>query len=225
MSKTKAYEHFNLGICGPTGAGKSTIARAIATLPRVSLIPEIIPEKLLERFVNEPRKYAYDLQREIVTSRLDMWMKARFSPIIVWDRTAEEDREVFFNLHFRLGFLSATQLEKLRQLSFEVEASAGKPDAMIYVSASVESLKKRLINDGKPNWLLDTLDLQLSMYREYQAHLPCVQLEIDTTVTEPSQLVNLSTWIYDTMMEASRGRLSYNSQFEIGWAKSNSAAG
>src|ERR1700730_5248232 len=122
-----------LSVSGPTGSGKSTFASFIGTREGVSLLPEPQPEELLRLFDQDPRKYCFDLQLKIITSRLAT-VDDRSVHTIVLDRSATEDFEIFAGMYQAAGFLSDEQYQVLCRAAAKVTATVGAPDAYVLLS-------------------------------------------------------------------------------------------
>src|SRR5437762_2413458 len=110
---------FLLAVCGPTGAGKSTLGALIAKRARCQFIAEPIPKETLEAFSKNPVENGFVLQREILGVKISKFRKVSDAKCIVMDRTIAEDRQVFFNLHHSLGFLSGADVQTLLEKSYQ----------------------------------------------------------------------------------------------------------
>jgi deoxyadenosine/deoxycytidine kinase len=183
----------------------------------IGLVQEPTPQESLEAFANSPIQLGWSLQKEILSAKAFAAQQLRSYKIIVFDRTIEEDREVFLNLHHTLGFLTSMQLNNLRRYSIRLESLIGKPNAVIYVTAEPKTLKSRMLQDDRPSWLVEALDLQLELYETFEEHLrgPCLRL--DTTYLSLAHLADIASWINATMMDAYHGLCSNNEQFNIRW--------
>ena len=62
------------------------------------------------------------------------------SPSIVFDRSIDEDIEVFCNMHKRAGLLTPHQFDALAQLGATLQAQIPAPDLIVYVTADYEVL-------------------------------------------------------------------------------------
>lgn len=194
-------DSFLLGVCGPTGAGKSTLGRIIAQEAKCEFLPEPIPHETLEAFKTAPVENGWLLQKEILTRKLDAYRRLHPCKRIVMDRTIAEDRTVFFEMHHTLGFLSLAHLNHLRGLSNQIETEIGLPNAVIFVTAETQVLRKRMLEDCRPQWLIDCLPIQLSLYDAFLRSLQQRHITIDSTQLTLSDLNEISTWICETMKD------------------------
>ncbi len=160
-----------IGINGPCGSGKSTFTKLIANILNVALIEEPIPLDILNAFNNSQIKNSFVLQKAFIQGKVNSIKKYSDCPTIIFDRTIEEDREIFFQLHYSLGFLTVEQLVNLITFSKQAEIKVGKPDISIMLIANLEILNARIVADTKnirPKWLLDSMKEQLSLYDNWR---------------------------------------------------------
>lgn len=208
---------FILGVCGPTGSGKSTLTAIIATAQNVGVVHEPIPQELLDAFAEAPVQFGLALQSEIISARLRARRELRSVATIVLDRTIQEDREVFFNLHYYLGYLTPAELTDLRNQSEEIEVAIGRPHAVVFLTATPKILTDRMSKDNRPTWLIKTLELQLELYEKFEKHLGTPCLKIDTTELESTDLAEVASWIQTTMLEAFNGCYASHERLKIAW--------
>jgi deoxyadenosine/deoxycytidine kinase len=200
QSVSRGSRTIRCGVSGPTGSGKSTFAGMLASWPGVTLIREQVPNLRhlrLEEFPN-----SWELQKQIIESRLFQSIAASASPILVFDRTITEDREVFLELHYRLGFLNDSEFQSLRQFSQNVENKIGNPHVFIVLFADAATLRERMLSDqqhSRPRWLLDSLDLQVELYTQWRNSLKSPHIQIDTSHLALSELSDLAQQIWTTL--------------------------
>jgi deoxyadenosine/deoxycytidine kinase len=188
-----------LGVGGPTGAGKSTLGRIIAGKARGQFLPEPFPKEALEAFRLEPVQNGSRLQRAFIMEKLAKYRAIKNAAYVVMDRTIAEDREVFTQMHYRLGFITAEELPGIQALSHQAESEIGSPNALIYLTAEERILKSRMISDGRPPWLIECLAGQLSLYERFFKSLSVPRLRIDSTHLELCDLEEIAQWIVETL--------------------------
>jgi deoxyadenosine/deoxycytidine kinase len=189
---------FLLGVSGPTGSGKSTLGRIIASKARGQFLAEPFPKEALEAFQKEPAKNGSRLQRAFLMDKLSNYKATEKTACLVMDRTIAEDREVFLEMHYRLGFITDEQLPVIQALSHEVEAEIGLPDALIYLTADEKVLRSRMISDGRPPWLIECLPSQISLYERFFTSISLPRVRIDSTHLELTDLEDIAQWIVET---------------------------
>lgn len=197
----------NLAISGPTGAGKSTLAKIIEKYEKVEVVYENLPMNLFRKFVNNPHAYCYELQKKIINKRINEANRVK-SPIKVFDRTVQEDIFVFSELHKKLGFLNAEQAINLKNIASSFIENTGRITANIFVTASVSKLKERMMAKGTPSFLIDTVNFQLDLYTRWlqKANFPLVK--VDNTENTNDELNKIIAWIYDTLPQIVKGKVS-----------------
>jgi deoxyadenosine/deoxycytidine kinase len=133
-------------------------------------------------------------QRLMSSWRLDQAMLNSGARILLFDRTFEEDRDVFLRLYYRLGCIDAAQLDRLSRFSIEAEASVGAPDGTIILTAAPEVLRQRLeyAQTKRPQWLVKHIGLQHSLYSEWIAEKRDAVLVLDAATVDSMTLCTMA---------------------------------
>lgn len=71
-------------ISGPTGAGKSSLARVLSVALGYGLIQEKLPKELFSAFTSDPVRHCALLQEEIMHSRFQEWRTMSHSSRVVF---------------------------------------------------------------------------------------------------------------------------------------------
>ncbi|HEY4933399.1 MAG TPA: deoxynucleoside kinase [Terriglobales bacterium] len=208
---------FILGLAGPTGSGKSTLARLLATHPNVGLVPEPLPLAGLEQSALSTREFGEILQEQVLSTKLADVLNVKHYKTVVIDRIVQEDREVFLQLHLRLGFLTPPQVEKLSERASEAERLIGMPQAVVLLKADSTVLRERMIRDGRPAWLVESLYIQLDLYSHFERRLDVPHLIVDTTDVTCEKLTSLADWILETVRDAATGHYATIQEFKATW--------
>lgn len=191
-----------IGISGPCGSGKSTFTKLIADILKVNLIEEPIPLDILNDFNNSQTKNSFTLQTAFIQGKIDGIKRHSDYPTIIFDRTIEEDREVFFQLHYSLGFLTSDQLVKLIDFSEQAEKEIGKANKSIILTANLETLNSRIVADTKnkrPDWLLNSMSEQFSLYEKWKNSKSEDTVIIDTSSMTLEDIKKLAIEIAPTL--------------------------
>jgi deoxyadenosine/deoxycytidine kinase len=197
---------WRFAIAGPSGSGKTTLARRLnARYPESRCIhePELPLNILLANQLSS--KIAYDFQAAITGSRKLQALSAA-PELIIFDRTFEEDREIFLNLYRQLGYLNELQADELSRISVSAERDVGSPHAGILLTAKPAVLRRRVLSDPeqRPRWLIKHLDLQYAHYAHWQATVTGRFAIHDTSDVDPSSLVDVVAGYIELMLRSVR---------------------
>jgi deoxyadenosine/deoxycytidine kinase len=167
-------------LSGPTGAGKTSLARSLRA-SGYSIVAEDVPAELFSAFLSEPTVHCEPLQRYIMQARYDGWRNVSGLPRIAFDRSIDEDIEVFCKMHRRAGLLTTEQFDRLAQYGRSLQAQIPEPDLIVSVTADQDVLRGRLQNLAGPALIIDNLKEQISLYTEWLQNRSGEILELDTT--------------------------------------------
>lgn len=133
---------------GPIGAGKTSLARKLATLAEAELILENADENpFLGRFYEDRRRYALPTQLFFLVSRVEQARRLAqgelFTPATVADFMLEKD------LLFARLTLDEAEFRLYRQLYEGLRPQASAPDLVIYLQANIPTLVERVKKRGR----------------------------------------------------------------------------
>jgi deoxyadenosine/deoxycytidine kinase len=140
-----------LVIAGNIGAGKSSLVRLLSE--RLSFRPYYEPvaeNPFLEDFYKDMPRWAFQSQVFFLSYRVQSHRELMDEPhSVVQDRSLYEDAEVFArNLHER-GTMSDRDWATYSGLYRTMAGLLPPPDLVIYIRASVETLKARIAQRGR----------------------------------------------------------------------------
>jgi deoxyadenosine/deoxycytidine kinase len=122
-------------------------------------------------------------------ARLDGWKKVVGAPRVAFDRSIDEDIQVFCKMHRRAGWLSETQLEALGDFGKGLQRPIPKPDLIVFVTASPDVLLRRIRDSNGPPQIAESIEDQLSLYSEWLDSRTEEILEFDTTRLKEQTMV------------------------------------
>lgn len=163
---------------------------------------EAIPFRELDDFNKLEPKNSFVLQSAFITGKLDAIKKYPHNQGVVFDRTIEEDREVFLQLHFALGFLTSNQLAELTNLSKQAELKIGRPNKKILLTANIETLKSRILNDRahiRPAWLRESMSTQYFLYEAWALKNQENMTVIDTSKIKINEMEQLAIAVANSL--------------------------
>ncbi len=100
-------------------------------------------------------------------ARYAQWQRLPGERRVVFDRSVDEDIFVFCQMHHALGYLDANALSRLERLAGDLKAALPSPDLIVYLSVKEEELRRRMAIVGHPKHIVDSLDVQLSLYNQW----------------------------------------------------------
>lgn len=207
-----------IGLAGPCGVGKSTLARYAETFCNVGVVHEPVLDNLLREYDRNPTLATVQLQESIISLRAEGFLKLS-NDLILLDRSIAEDREIFFPLHYMKGSLSRDDIQRLLICAEKAEAMLESPCAFIVLTADEIVLKGRAMQDGRPQWLVDSLGLQIDLYRKWLETLTVPFLVVDTTHRTLSEVCLILRWALESIEEVLSGRLPLSEDFGIIWQR------
>lgn len=141
-----------LVLAGNIGAGKSTLVNLLCQ--RLGWTPYFEPvaeNPYLRDFYSDMGRWAFHSQSFFLMHRARSHRELSLEPgSVVQDRSLYEDAEVFArNLH-RQGRLSDRDHELYRDLYTVLSSLLPPPDLVVYLRASVPTLRRRIQQRGRP---------------------------------------------------------------------------
>lgn len=167
-------------LSGPTGAGKSSIARVLGAAGH-SIVQEYAPEALFRAFACHPVAGCEPLQRYLMQARAKGWTDVQDAPCIVFDRSIDEDIKVFCKMHRADGRLTQQLFESLTELGTTLQSHIPAPDLIVFVTAEYEVLLRRMQWVEGPPVITQTLEKQLLLYGEWLQNRTEDIVRVDTT--------------------------------------------
>lgn len=154
-----------LVLAGNIGAGKSTLVGLLAKSLGFQAYYEPVAENpYLSDFYADMGRWALQSQLFFLTRRVKTHRALMGDPLsVVQDRSLYEDAEVFARNLYEQGALSERDWSTYRELYTTVADLLPPPDLVIYLRASVPTLKKRIARRGR--------DFEAAMPDEYLAGL------------------------------------------------------
>jgi deoxyadenosine/deoxycytidine kinase len=141
----------HLVVAGSIGAGKSTLVRLLSESLGFRPYYEPVAENpYLEDFYADMAAWSFQSQVFFLSYRLRAQRELLGDPrSVVQDRSLYEDAEVFARNLYLQGVMSARDWETYRGLYETASALLPAPDLVIYIRASVPTLKSRIAMRGR----------------------------------------------------------------------------
>ena len=138
----------HIGVAGNIGAGKTTITEKLAEKFSWEPVYEsVVDNPYLSDFYKNMNRWSFNLQIYFLYHRFSS--QVRLKDIIggfIQDRTIYEDKEIFAKNLNDLKFMSNRDWETYKSLFDNMTMFIGKPDLIIYLKASTDTLLSRIKN-------------------------------------------------------------------------------
>lgn len=142
-------------LAGMIGAGKSTYTTLISEeLKSVAFYEQVKDNAILEKFYDNPKRWAFSLQIFFLNTRFRSIKQALVHRHNVLDRSIYEDA-LFTRINYEQGNMSAAEMalytDLLDNMMEEIEGMPKKgPDLLIYLRGSLETHLERIQKRGRP---------------------------------------------------------------------------
>ena len=135
-----------VGISGNIGVGKTTFAKVISERLSWKVIYEsVIDNPYLEDFYSDMNRWSFNLQVYFLYHRFNNQLQlGSCESGVIQDRTIYEDAEIFAKNLYEMKVLSKRDWDTYRNLFYSMEGLLKKPDLIIYLRASTDTLISRI---------------------------------------------------------------------------------
>ena len=135
-----------IGLAGNIGVGKTTFTKALAErLQLKSYFESVIDNPYLSDFYGDMHRWSFQLQIYFLHHRFrthsDM---SKYDGGVVQDRTIYEDVEIFARNLYEMGNMTQRDWDNYRNLFSIMTSFLRKPDLIIYLQASTDTLLSRI---------------------------------------------------------------------------------
>lgn len=176
-----------IAIAGNIGSGKSSLTALMAEEYGFRPVYEAVDENpYLADFYADMGRWAFPSQVFFLAKRLKQHLEEVNRHVrVVQDRTVFEDAAIFACNLYRQGHLSERDWQTYQQLYEGIAPALRKPDLLIYIRASLPTLKKRIAKRGReyergiPEEYLRTLNELYESWVQAYALSPKLVLEGD----------------------------------------------
>lgn len=151
MTTDDPHRGLFVAVAGNIGAGKSTLTRILSERYHLSPVYEAVDENpYLADFYGDMRRYAFQSQVFFLAARLRQHLR-EVNPgrRVIQDRTVYEDANVFARLLAEDGQLDERDHGSYTLLYDAVASALRPPDLLIYLRASLPTLKAHIRQRGR----------------------------------------------------------------------------
>jgi deoxyadenosine/deoxycytidine kinase len=148
--KTRKY----IAVAGNMGSGKSSLVQFLCNHYKVAPFYEPNEENpFLKDFYGDMQRWAFHSQVYFLAQKFRIHQEleqARSRTTVVQDRTIYEDAEIFAYNLYRGRRMSKRDFETYQALYRSILRSLRPPDLMIYLKATLRTVRKRIKLRGRP---------------------------------------------------------------------------
>lgn len=149
---TKARKY--IAVAGNMGAGKSSLVQFLCSHYKVKPFYEPNEENpYLKDFYGDMKRWAFQSQVYFLSGKFRIHQeleKARSKTTVVQDRSIYEDAEIFAYNLYRSRKMTKRDFETYQALYQNIVNSIKPPDLMIYLKATLRTVRKRIKLRGRP---------------------------------------------------------------------------
>lgn len=140
-----------IAIAGNIGSGKSLLAELLAQQTGWHLVTDTTENPYIDDFYEDMRRWAFPLQIYFFGMRLRMLHTALSAhQNVIVDRTVYEDAEVFARNLRAQALISPRDWQSFYDLYSLAAEKEPRPDILIYLRASADTLAKNIKKRGRP---------------------------------------------------------------------------
>lgn len=134
---------------GPIGVGKTSLSKAIADKFEFHLLKEIVDENpFLDKFYENIDEWSFQTEMFFLCNRYKQLTDIQ-QHFITADKPVVADYHIFKNLIFAKRTLKPTEYQKYETIYRTLIADMPKPNMVIYLHASIDTLMKRIAMRGR----------------------------------------------------------------------------
>jgi len=143
-----------IAVAGNMGAGKSSLVQFLCSHYKVKPFFEPNEENpYLKDFYGDMKRWAFQSQVYFLSGKFRIHQeleKARSKTTVVQDRSIYEDAEIFAYNLYRSRKMTRRDFETYQALYKSIVNSLKPPDLMIYLKATLRTVRKRIKLRGRP---------------------------------------------------------------------------
>lgn len=139
-----------IAVEGPIGAGKTTLAAMLGEHFALPVVKEIVEENpFIDKFYQNMDDWSFQLEMFFLCNRYKQ-LKETVQEYVMSGKPVVSDYHIFKNLIFSQRTLTGAERDKYEQIYHILTDDLPKPNIMIYIKASLETLLHRIAKRGRP---------------------------------------------------------------------------
>lgn len=192
---------------GPIGVGKTSLSKAIADYYQFHLLKEIVDENpFLGKFYSNIEEWSFQTEMFFLCNRFKQ-LEDINKQYLQMNKSVIADYHIYKNLIFAKRTLKKEQYDKYLKIYDILTEDMPKPNLIIYLNASLETLLTRIAKRGReiernidPKYLLqlsEDYEVAMTQWEKENPSIPVLRFNGDTMdfIQNPSDL----TYILNTL--------------------------
>ena len=156
---------------GPIGVGKTTLSKALAAKNNFHLLKEIVDENpFLNKFYEDIDEWSFQTEMFFLCNRYKQLTDIK-TYMLEGNKPVVADYHIFKNLIFAKRTLPTSEYEKYENIYRILTADMPKPNFVIYLHASVDTLMKRIAMRGREFERLIARDYMEKLVLDYHVFI------------------------------------------------------
>tara|TARA_X000000368_G_C22743996_1_gene585193 strand:+ start:49 stop:672 length:624 start_codon:yes stop_codon:yes gene_type:complete len=143
--------HPFVGLAGNIGVGKTTFTEKMATAFKwIPIYESVSDNPYLNDFYTDMNRWSFNLQIYFLQKRFQAQKNIIYSETgVIQDRTIYEDSKIFAKNLYEMGHLKERDYNTYNDLFITMTSYLKKPDLIIYLKASTDTLLTRINSRGR----------------------------------------------------------------------------
>ncbi|MES5952815.1 deoxynucleoside kinase [Bacillus fungorum] len=201
---------------GPIGVGKTSLAKEISIHMQLHLLKEIVDENpFLGKFYEDIDEWSFQTEMFFLCNRYKQLEDINIK-YLNQKKPVVADYHIFKNVIFASRTLKDSQYDKYMQIYRILTQDMPVPNVIVYLTASLETLQKRIAMRGRefeknmdPNYLLQlTKDYETAMdaFKKDHPDIPVLKFNGDDMdfVKNPDDLNVILSALQNTLLKESK---------------------
>ncbi|WP_010291276.1 deoxynucleoside kinase [Kurthia massiliensis] len=156
---------------GPIGVGKTSLSKIVAETFEFHLLKEIVDENpFLNKFYEDIDEWSFQTEMFFLCNRYKQLTDIK-KHILADNHSVVADYHIFKNLIFAKRTLQPTEYNKYEEIYRILTADMPKPNMVIYLDASVDTLMKRIAMRGRDFEQMITRDYMEQLVEDYHVFI------------------------------------------------------